>query len=285
MGEAIKVGKVAGIPLSIHWSVLVLLWLFTWSLASTLPTTAPGHPALVYWLAGLGGAVALLASLVAHELMHAVTARRAGVEVSGVTLWLFGGATRLGDEAPTARSEFRIAASGPAVSLGLAAVIAALAWTLDALGIAHIVVGVAWWLSSINLVLGLFNLLPGAPLDGGRILRAYLWQRRGDRVRAAVSAARGGRILAYALIALGLLQFLAGWSVGGVWMVFIGWFVLVAARTEESQVLTRQARTGTCAGDVMPYLDRSNSTRAATVSTASPNAVRRSATEGADSTA
>src|SRR5574337_1129521 len=244
MGETIVNGKVAGIQLRAHWSVLVVLWLFTWSLASTLPATAPGHSTLVYWLAGLGGAVALLASLVAHELMHAVSARRAGVEVSGITLWLFGGVTQLGDEAPTARAELRIAASGPAVSLGLAAVIAVLAGVLDVFGVAHVIVGVAWWLSSINLVLGLFNMLPGAPLDGGRILRAYLWQRHGDRVRAAVSAARGGRILAYALIALGLLQFLAGWLVGGVWMVFIGWFLLVAARTEESQVLTRQALTG-----------------------------------------
>lgn len=251
MGETIAIGKIAGISLRIHWSVLVILWLFTWSLASTLPTTSPGHSALVYWVAGLGGAVALLASLVAHELMHAISARRAGVEVSGITLWLLGGVTRLGDEAPTARAELRIAASGPAVSLGLAAVIAVLAGVLDVLGVAHIIVGVAWWLSSINLVLGLFNLLPGAPLDGGRILRAYLWQRHGDRVRAAVSAARGGRILAYALIALGLLQFLAGWLVGGVWMVFIGWFVLVAARNEESQVLTRQALTGVRVGDVM----------------------------------
>lgn len=251
MGETIAIGTVAGIPLRIHWSVLVILWLFTWSLASTLPATAPGHSALVYWLAGMGGAVALLASLVAHELMHAVCARRAGVDVSGITLWLFGGVTRLGDEAPTARAELRIAASGPAVSLGLAAVIAALAGLLGVLGVTGIVVGVAWWLSSINLVLGLFNLLPGAPLDGGRILRAFLWQRHGDRVRAAVSAARGGRILAYALIALGLLQFLAGWLVSGVWMVFIGWFVLAAARTEEGQVLTRQALTGVRICDVM----------------------------------
>jgi Zn-dependent protease len=251
MGEAIRIGRVAGIPLSIHWSVLVILWLFTWSLASILPGSAPGHSALTYWLAGLAGAMALLASLLAHELMHAVVARRAGIGVPGVTLWLFGGVTRLGGEASTPRSDFRIAASGPAVSLGLAAVIAGLAAALDALGGARLVVGVAWWLAGINLVLGLFNLLPGAPLDGGRILRAYLWHRHGDRVRAAVGAARGGRVLAFILIAFGLLEFLLGSVVGGVWMAFIGWFVLSAAREEEDHVLTGQVLAGIPVASVM----------------------------------
>src|SRR5262249_44939160 len=162
------------------------------------------------WLAGLCGAVVLLASLLAHELAHALVARRAGVPVSGVTLWLFGGVTTLGGEAKTARTDFRIAGSGPATSLALAAVFGAVAAGLGTLGVSHIVVGVAWWLSGINLLLGVFNLLPGAPLDGGQIVRAYLWRRHGDKVRAAIGAARAGRIVAFILIALGLLQFLVG---------------------------------------------------------------------------
>ncbi len=251
MHEAMPIGTVAGIPLRVHWSVLVILWLFAWSLASILPETAPGLSPAVYWVAGVVGAIALMASLMAHEVMHAVVARRAGVPVSGITLWLFGGVTRLGDEAPSARAELRIAASGPAVSLGLAAAIALLAEALVLLHAAPLVVGVAWWLSRINLVLGLFNLLPGAPLDGGRILCACLWLRHGDRVRAATSAARGGRILAYALIALGLLQFLTDWLVSGVWTVFIGWFLLTAARTEEDAAVTQQILSGVRVGDVM----------------------------------
>ena len=251
MDEGIPLGRVAGIPLSVHWSVLVIMWLFTWSLAATLPDVAPGHASSVYWLAGACGAAVLLASLLAHELTHAIVARRAGIKVLGVKLWLVGGIARLGGDATTPRTAFWIAASGPATSLALAAVFAGAAAGLRAVGAADIVVAVAWWLAGINVILGVFNLLPGAPLDGGRILRAYLWRRHGDAVRAAIGAARAGRVVAYALIGIGLLEFLAGSLVGGVWMAFIGWFLLTAARDEETWVLTRQSLAGVSVADVM----------------------------------
>ncbi len=244
-------GKVVGFPVSVHWSVLVIMWLFTWSLAATLPSTAPGYAPIAYWIAGACGAVVLLASLLAHELTHAIVARRDGIKVLGVKLWLFGGIARLERDASTPRTAFWIAASGPAVSLGLAAAFAGAAAGLQAVGTSDIVVAVAWWLAAINLVLGLFNLLPGAPLDGGRILRAYLWRRHGDPVRAAVGAARAGRVVAYVLIGIGLLEFLAGALVGGVWMAFIGWFLLTASRDEETVILTRQSLTGVSVADAM----------------------------------
>ncbi len=247
----IPIGRIAGFPVSINWSVLVILWLFTWSLASTLPAAVPGYSKGAYWLAGACGALILLGSLLAHELTHAILARRAGVKVLDVTLWLFGGVTRLGGEANTAKEAFRIAVSGPLMSLALAAVFGGTAYGLGVLGAAHIVVGVAWWLAGINLLLGLFNLLPGAPLDGGRVLKAYLWRRYGDSVRASVGAARAGRVLAFILIALGLLEFLAGGLVGGVWLAFIGWFIFAASREEEAQVMTRQAIAGVRVSDVM----------------------------------
>jgi Zn-dependent protease/CBS domain-containing protein len=249
--SGIPIGRIAGFPVSVNWSVLVILWLFTWSLASTLPSTVPGYPKGTYWLAGACGALILLGSLLAHELTHAILARRAGVKVFDVTLWLFGGVTRLGGEAKTPREAFRIAVSGPLMSLTLAAVFGGAAYGLGMLGVAHIVLGVAWWLAGINLLLGLFNLLPGAPLDGGRVLKAYLWRRHGDPVRAAIGAARAGRILAFILIALGLLEFLAGGMVGGVWLAFIGWFIFAASREEETQVITRQAIAGVRVADIM----------------------------------
>ena len=251
MRENIPMGRICGFPVNVSWSVLVILWLFTWSLAATLPNTVPGYAAVAYWIAGVGGATVLLASLLAHELTHAVLARRAGIVVSGVTLWLLGGVTSLRGDAKTPTAEFRIAVSGPVTSLVLAVVFGGVALGLHVLGVSHIVVGVAWWLSGINLMLGLFNLLPGAPLDGGRIVRAYLWHRHGDRIRAAVAAARTGRVVAFVLIALGLLEFLAGSLVGGVWLAFIGWFLFTAAREEETQVLTRQSLSDVRVGDVM----------------------------------
>jgi Zn-dependent protease len=147
------------------------------------------------------------------------------------------GRSELGSETKTPNTAFRVAVPGPATSVTLAAVFAGMAAGLHPFGVAPIGVGVGWWLSGINLLLGLFNLLPGAPLDGGRILRAYLWRRHGDPVRASVGAARAGRVLGCILIGPGLLQFVADALVGGVWMAFLGWFLLTAARTEETQVL------------------------------------------------
>jgi Zn-dependent protease/CBS domain-containing protein len=248
--DGIPLGRIAGFPVKVHWSVLVILWLFTWSLASTLPGTVKGYSPVVYWLAGSCGALVLLTSLVAHELAHAVVARRMGVSVGSVTLWLFGGVTTLG-EAKTPKAAFRIAFAGPATSLVLSAAFAGLAMGLESVRAATIVVSVAWWLAAVNLLLGLFNLLPGAPLDGGRLVRAYLWRRNGDSVRASVGAAHAGRVVAIILITLGLAEFLLGGLIGGVWLAFIGWFIYVAAREEETQVTTRQALAGLRVADAM----------------------------------
>ncbi|MDR3661003.1 MAG: site-2 protease family protein [Mycobacterium sp.] len=251
MESGIPLGRVAGIPLTVHWSVLVILWLFGWSLAETLPSMAPGHSVAVYWLAGLCGAVVLVLSVFAHELTHAFVARRYGVEVLGIRMWLFGGIAQLGSDAKDPSAEFRIAASGPVTSLGLAGLFAVAAASLRGVAGMDVVTAVIWWLAGINLVVGLFNLLPGAPLDGGRILRAYLWRRHGDEERAAIEALRAGRILAYVLIGFGLLEFLGGVLVGGVWMVFIGWFLLTAARGEQMALVTRRALAGLSVADVM----------------------------------
>jgi len=251
MRDNIPLGRVGGCPVNLSWTVLVILWLFAWSLATTLPRTAPGYSTAIYWLAGISGAVVLLLSLLAHELSHAALARRAGVEVSSVTLWLFGGVTRLGGEAKTPGAAFRIAIAGPVVSLLLAGVFGGAVVVFKAAGLPVIVVAVAAWLAAINVLLALFNLLPGAPLDGGRVLRACLWHRTGDAAGAALSAARAGRILAFILIGLGLAQFVAGSMVGGIWLMFIGMFLFGAARDEEARLESRQLLTGARVADAM----------------------------------
>ncbi|KZS71461.1 zinc metalloprotease [Mycobacterium kansasii] len=251
MHDEIPLGRIAGFSVKVHWSVLVILWLFTWSLATTLPGAVKGYAPVAYWLAGAGGAAVLLASLLAHELAHAIVARRCGVPVENVTLWLFGGVTTLGGEARTPKAAFRIAFAGPATSLALSATFGSLAVALAVIRTPPIVVSVAWWLAGVNLLLGLFNLLPGAPLDGGRLVRAYLWRRHGDIVRAGIGAARAGRVVALVLITLGLAEFVAGGLVGGVWLAFIGWFIFAAAREEETRISTRQLFAGVTVADAM----------------------------------
>jgi Zn-dependent protease/predicted transcriptional regulator len=254
MNGNIKLGRIAGFALSMNWSVLIIAWLLTWSLATTsLPHHAYGHSEFTYWLTGLGAALVFFASLLAHEVAHAIVARRHGVEVMGLTLWLFGGVATLGSEPPTPRADFRIAVAGPAASLGLAAGFELVAIGLQALDTGHVVVVAVAWLAGINLMLGLFNLIPGAPLDGGRILRAFMWHRHGDQLRATISAARAGGVVAAMLIGAGLLEFLVGASMGGLWLVFIGWFVASAARAEGADALTRANVRGFQVGDVMSH--------------------------------
>ncbi|OCB49749.1 zinc metalloprotease [Mycobacterium vulneris] len=247
----IPLGRIAGFPVSANWSVLVIVSLFTWSLASTLPSAAPGYSVAAYRIAGTCGALVLLSSLLAHELTHALLARRAGVGVIDVTLWLFGGVTRLAGEAKTPRDALRIAASGPLTSMVLGVAFAAAAYGLRLAGGPHIVVGVGWWLAGINVLLGLFNLLPGAPLDGGRVLKSLLWKRCGDSMRAGIDAARAGRVLALILIGLGLATTFAGAPVGGIWLVLVAWFIYGASRDEELQLITKRAIADIRVRDVM----------------------------------
>jgi Zn-dependent protease/CBS domain-containing protein len=250
--DEIRLGRVAGFPVGMNWSVLVIAWLLTWSLATGgLPHGAPGHAQGTYWAAGAVAAVAFLASLLAHELAHAVVARRAGIEVTSITLWLFGGVASLSREPATPAADLRIAAAGPATSLALAGLFGASSVAVDVTSAPHILASVTGWLAGVNLMLGLFNLIPGAPLDGGRVLRAIVWRLRGDRHRAALVATSAGTIVGYGLIGLGLAQFLVAGGIGGLWLVFIGWFLLSAARAEEAHERTRHALFGVTMADAM----------------------------------
>lgn len=250
--DEIRLGRVAGFPVGMNWSVLVIAWLLTWSLATGgLPHGAPGHAPGTYWAAGAVAAVVFLASLLAHELAHAVVARRSGVEVTGITLWLFGGVASLSREPATPAADLRIAAAGPATSLALAGLFGAGSVAVEATSAPHILASVTGWLAGVNLMLGLFNLIPGAPLDGGRVLRAIVWRLRGDRHQAALVATSAGTVVGYGLIGLGLAQFLVAGGIGGLWFVFIGWFLLSAARAEEAHERTRHALTGVKTADAM----------------------------------
>jgi Zn-dependent protease len=249
--DSLRLGRIFGIRVGLNWSLLVVFVLIAWSLATGLfRGETPGQSAGAYWTAAVVAAVLFLASLLAHELAHAVVAQRLGVNVEGITLWLFGGVARLSGAGETPRAELAITIVGPLTSL----VLAALFWLVgQALGgSSSLAAAAASWLGRINLILALFNLVPAFPLDGGRALRALLWARSRDLVRATVVAARAGRVFGFLLIALGIVQFLfSGSVINGVWSVFLGWFLLTAARAEESDVLLRQALAGVRVGEVM----------------------------------
>ncbi len=252
MEESIRIGRVAGIRVGANWSLLVVFWLIAWGLATGVyPDEDPGHTEAAYWVAGVVTALLFYVALLAHELGHAVMARRQGIPVEGITLWLFGGVTRMKGEAASPHGALRVAAVGPVVSLAAAAVFGLLAVTLDGLGAPALIGAMAGWLARINVILAVFNLMPAAPLDGGRILQAVLWRRRGDRLAASTTAARAGRGFGYLLIAVGLLEFSAGLGVGGLWFVFLGWFVLMAARAEQLSAEARTQLEGVRVADVM----------------------------------
>jgi Zn-dependent protease/CBS domain-containing protein len=225
--------------------VLVIFLVIAFGLArGRLPEAHPGRSEFVYWGFGLGTAAVFFASLLAHELSHAVVARRNGVEVDGITLWLLGGVARLRGEAATPGAELRIAGSGPLTSLVLGVFFAGAAALLGGLAAPGLLVEAVAWLAAINVLLALFNAIPAAPLDGGRLLRAFLWWRTGDRLRAALGATAAGRVLGWVLVLLGLALVVGGAGFNGIWLALIGWFVLAAAMVEGQQAQLRSVLAG-----------------------------------------
>ncbi|MEW9549793.1 site-2 protease family protein [Nonomuraea sp. NPDC050783] len=249
MRSSFRLGRIGGVEVGVNLSVLVIVVILVAGLSfGQFPLAFPGYSVGAYVLAGLATAVLFLASLLAHELAHALVARRNGIEVPRITLWLLGGVAELRSEPRTPGADLRIALVGPLTSLACAVVSGALALLS---GAAPLVAGMFAYLAAVNLLLAVFNLIPAAPLDGGRVLRAALWSRWGDRVRAAVTAARAGRVFGYVLIALGFLQVVTGLGFQGLWLVLIGLFLVNAASAEEQQAQLGAALHGVRVGDVM----------------------------------
>ena len=252
MTASLRFGRIAGIPVGANWSALLIAALIAWSLAGRLlPAQVPGLDPAAYWLAGAVGARLFLGSLLAHEIGHALVARRAGLRVRGITLWLLGGVAQLEDEPATPHDELRVAIVGPAVSMALAIGFGLAALALSAAGGPAAAVAITAWLAVGNTALALFNLLPAAPLDGGRVLRGLLWRRHGNRVRAAVTATRAGVWVGFGLVAYGLLGTFGGWGIGTLWTALIGWFLVTAARQERDHAVLRADLGGLRAGQVM----------------------------------
>ena len=253
MRQSLRLGKVAGIPVGAHWSVGVILVLIADILgAGVLPAALPHQSAVMYWSVAVLAAVVFAASLLAHELAHAIIARRHGVRVRSITLWMLGGVAELDGDPPDPGADFRIAIAGPATSLGAAVVLFGIARGIDYVGGPAAAVTAVTWLALMNGLLAVFNLLPGAPMDGGRVLRAILWRHYGDRQRAALAATRGGRYVGFGLMLLGLADVLFFANLlGGLWFVLIGWFLQSAAGAEAAATIAGSALQGLRVADVM----------------------------------
>jgi Zn-dependent protease/CBS domain-containing protein len=248
MNGNISLGRIGGVQVRVNWSWLVIFALIVWSLeAGIFPSQNPGLSKGTYIAMAVAAAVLFFASLLLHELGHAWEARREGMEIDGITLWLFGGVSQFKTRFPSAGAEFRIAIAGPLVSLVLGVVFVLIAFA----GLPSAVDGVAAWLGYINLALLVFNLIPALPLDGGRVLRGALWRIKGDLGWATRIAADIGRGFAYLFIGLGIAMFIFEGSFSGAWLAFIGWFLLQAATAEARYVATEAALDGLRVRDLM----------------------------------
>jgi len=238
-----------GISIELHPSWLVIAFLITYSLAAIqLPRDYPAWEPALYWVVGAVTAVLFLGSVLSHELSHALVARRFGVKVTAITLFVFGGAANLEQEPRSPRDEALIAAAGPLSSLVLGGALLLVALVVKQPQFAALL----GWLALINISLGAFNLIPGFPMDGGRILRALLWRLRGERFAATRTAAAVGRLIGYLIIALGvLIAFSPRGLVGGIWLALIGWFLSNAAEATVAQMSVQRSLHGVRVRDVM----------------------------------
>lgn len=230
MHASLRIGRVAGVEIGVNWSWLVIFGLISWSLgAAIFPESNPGLGDGAYVAMAAVAAVLFFGSLLLHELGHAVVAKREGMEIEGIVLWLFGGVAQFKGLFPSASAELRIALAGPAVSLAIGVAMLALGALAP---LPAEVDGVVTWLGSINILLLVFNMLPALPLDGGRVLRALLWRTSGDFTRATRTAGALGQAFGQAMIFGGILLLLLTGALGGLWFALIGWFLVAAAGAE-----------------------------------------------------
>lgn len=244
-GKRLKLFKLFGFEVGIDMSWIILAILVAWSLSvGFFPFKYKNLSTGTYWLMGIVGAVGLFLSIILHEFCHSLVARRAGMQMKGITLFIFGGVAQMGDEPPSALSEFFIAIAGPIASLLIGGAFLGLYAAGESIGWPSPLNGVLSYLAMINALLAGFNLLPAYPLDGGRVLRSILWKVKGDLRWATRIASRIGVGFGLLLIFLGLFRILAGNLVGGMWFFLIGIFIQSAANMSYQQLLVRKALQG-----------------------------------------
>lgn len=245
-GNRLKIFSFRDIAVRIDLSWLIIAALVTWSLAVGLfPRLIAGLSGATYWWMGVAGAMGLFLSILVHEFSHALVAQAYGLPIKGITLFIFGGVAEMEEEPRNPKAEFLMAGAGPVTSIAISAISYGLYIVADSRLWPLPVIGVLWYMAVINLLLAAFNLIPGFPLDGGRLLRAVLWHWKGSLRRATRTASRIGASFGTVLIVLGVARFLLSDMLGGIWFFLIGLFLRNAAKGSYEQLLIRQALEGT----------------------------------------
>jgi len=244
-GKPITLFKLVGFEVRIDASWLIIAFLVVWTLAEGhFPFQAPGLSQATYWGMAVAGAIGLFASIIIHEFAHSLVARRDGIPMKGITLFVFGGVAEMETEPPTAAAEFRMAIAGPAMSIAIGVVSYAVYLLGAALEWPGAVLAVFSYLAFINVALAIFNMLPAFPLDGGRVLRGYLWSRSGNLRRSTRTASRIGAVFGTGFIIMGLFSLLMGNLIGGIWWFLIGMFLRGASLASYRQLEIRHALEG-----------------------------------------
>ncbi|MDB9303785.1 MULTISPECIES: site-2 protease family protein [Cyanophyceae] len=250
--QGFRLGSIFGFEIRVDLSWFLIFFLVLWTLsAGIFPTSYPGFGNATYFGMGIVATLLFFASLLAHELSHTFVARAKGIPVEGITLFIFGGVSRTRMDAETPGDEFQIAGVGPLVSLLLAGFFGLIWYVGINAGSSVVFTGIFAYLAVINLALAIFNMLPGFPLDGGRVFRSMIWKYTGNIKKATKIASTGGKWLAYLLIAFGALEMFAGAILGGLWLILIGWFLYNAAETSYEELLLRTSLKGVKAREIM----------------------------------
>lgn len=254
MRSQIKLGRLWGIEIGLHYSWLIIAFLIAFSLSAHFHSVRPDWNQGVTWIAAIVTSICFFVCLLLHELAHSIVAKSRGLRVRAITLFALGGVSQIESEAPDAKSEFFIAIVGPLTSLVIGFVlmgIVRLSGWRPGSEPSNPVIAVLLWLGYINVTLAIFNMIPGYPLDGGRVLRAIIWGINKNMKRATQAAAFVGQVVAFLFILFGLFRFFVGENFGGLWLAFIGWFLLDAARGSYLQVGVLEGLRDHSVSDVM----------------------------------
>lgn len=249
---SLRIGKLLGVPIKLHYTLILGVLLIAWTLAvGYLPSEYLGLSSATYWLIGAIGAIVLFASVLVHELAHSYVAKKSGLPVRRIVLFIFGGVSEIEEEPKEAPLEFKMALAGPLTSFVIASALWLLQYMARAFGVGVIIVASLEYGAYINVLLGGFNLIPAFPLDGGRILRAGIWRWKKDRVRATRIATNVGVFFAYLMIFGGFMFVIGGVFIGGLWFILIGWFLKSGAESSYRQTIINETLAGVSIRDIM----------------------------------